>query len=123
MFERFTRRIFTIGEREVKNPHGLSEGKDDSQKTTSKIWEEAEARAIGDTRANRDLAYEIDALVNIILEFESFTILGSYEIHSANDEDHSDLIRRIDTFIKDINLLGSFREAFPAVRLHGSKYL
>ena len=112
-----------ISEREQNNPHGLSEGKDDSQKTTKKIWEEAEARAIGDTRANRDLAYEIDALVNIIFEFEAFTILGSYEIHSANDEDYSELIQRIDTFLKDINLLSSFREAFPAVRLHGSKYL
>ena len=123
MPERFVPHIYSIGEREVNNPHGLSEGKDDSETTTKKIWEEAEARAIADTRANRDLAYEIDALVNIIFEFEAFTILGSYEIHSANDEDYSDLIQSINTFLKDINLLSSFREAFPAVRLHGSKYL
>ena len=123
MRESYIPHIYSVSEREANNPHGLSAGEDDSEKTTKKIWEEAEARAIADTRANRDLAYEIDALVNIILEFEAFTILGSYEIHSANDEDHSDLIGRIDTFLKDIKLLRSFREAFPAVRIHGGKYL
>ena len=115
--------IYGVSERSASNPHGISQGEDDSEKTTRKIWEEAEARAIADTRANRNLAYEIDALVNIILEFEAFTILGSYEIHSSNDEDHSDLIQRIDSFLKDIKLLSSFREAFPAVRIHGAKYL
>ena len=108
---------------QILKARGLSQGEDDSETTTKKIWTEAEARAISDTRANRDLAYEIDALVNIILEFEAFTILGSYEIHSANDEDNSDLIQRIDTFVREIDILGSFREAFPAVRLHGMKQL
>ena len=123
MLRNYVPHIYSVSERSANNPHGISQGEDDSEKTTRKIWEEAEARAIADTRANRDLAYEIDALVNIILEFEAFTILGSYEIHSANDEDHSDLIQRIDSFLKDINLLSAFREAFPVVRLHGAKFL
>lgn len=109
--------------KQILKARGLSTGEDDSDETTKKIWTEAEARAISDTRANRELAYKIDALVNVILEFEAFTILGSYEIHSANDEDNSDLIERIDAFLTDINLLGSFREAFPAIRIHGTKYL
>ena len=79
MRESYIPHIYSVSEREANNPHGLSAGEDDSEKTTKKIWEEAEARAIADTRANRDLAYEIDALVNIMFEFEAFTILGSYE--------------------------------------------
>lgn len=122
MIRNIIQRIYGIGG-QISNLQGITQGEDDSETTTRKIWTEAEARAISNTRANRDLAYEIDALVNIILEFEAFTILGSYEIHTTNDEDYSDLIQRVGAFVADIDLLGSFREAFPAVRIHGSKYL
>ena len=122
MLQSFIPHRFSFAEQILK-ARGLSQGEDNSETTTKKIWTEAEARAISNTRANRDLAYEIDALVNIILEFEAFTILGSYEIHSANDEDNSDLIQRIDTFVREIDILGSFREAFPDVRIHGMKQL
>lgn len=111
-----------IAEQIIK-ARGISTGEDDSEKTTKKIWTEAEARAISDTRANREVAYEIDALVNIILEFEAFTILGSYKIHSSDDEKHSELIQNIDSLINDVNIIGAFREAFPGVRIHGGKYL
>lgn len=102
---------------------GLSSGEDDSETTTKKIWLEAEERAILDTRANRELAYTLDSLVNIILEFEAFSILGSYEIHSVDDEKHSELIHDINSFVDDISMMGAFREAFPDVRLHGAMYL
>ena len=104
-------------------PHGLSSGEDDSEETEKKIWKEALERAIADTRTNRELAYEIDALVNIILEFEAFSILGSYEIHSVDDERYSEIIKRITTFVDGISLMGSCREAFPPVRLHGYMHL
>jgi hypothetical protein len=111
-----------IAEKLLK-PHGLSSGEDDSEVTEKKIWKEAEERAILDTRANRELAYKLDALTNIILEFEAFSILGSYEIHSVDDEQHSKLIHDVNTFVDRISMMGSFREAFPPVRLHGYMHL
>ena len=104
-------------------PHGLSSGEDDSEETTKKIWTEALERAITNTRTNRELAAEIDALVNIILEFEAFSILGSYEIHSVDDEEHSEVVKGITSFVDGIKMMGSFREAFPPVRLHGYMHL
>jgi hypothetical protein len=111
-----------IAEKLLK-PQGLSSGEDDSKETTKKIWTEALERAIADTRTNRELAAEIDSLVNIILEFEAFSILGSYEIHSVDDEQHSETIKDITTFVDRISMMGSFREAFPSVRLHGYMHL
>lgn len=124
MSPNYLRHLYGIGAKnQITKVHGLTAGEDDSEVTTKKIWTEAEARAIDDTRANRELACKLDALVNIIFEFEAFTILGSFEIHGNNDEDCSDLIERVETFVSDIDLMATFREAFPGVRMHGVKYL
>ena len=121
--QNYVHNVFGIAAKKLLKPHGLSSGEEDSEETTKKIWTEALERAITDTRTNRELAWEIDSLVNIILEFEAFSILGSYEIHSVDDEQHAETIKNITSFVDDISLMGSFREAFPPVRLHGYMHL
>lgn len=107
---------------EVTAPRGVTSGEDDSPLTTKKIWKDAEIRAIEDNRANREKAYSIDALTSLIVKVQTFSILGSYEVHSADDEKHSDLVKRIEDWIVEFKMIKSFRESFPDIEKHGYAY-
>ncbi len=103
-------------------PRGITAGEDDSTTTEKKVWKDAEIRAIEDNRANRELACSIDALTSLILTVEKFSILGSYEIHSSDDEQHSETIKKIKDWVNEFGLLKSFRESFKDVKVHGVAY-
>lgn len=103
----------------IPQPRGITEGTDDSTITDKKVWTDAEARAIEDDRANRELAYSLDALTLLITRVQIFSILGSSQIHSSDDETHSDLVKRITDWFADLKILKSFREWFPDLTKHG----
>ena len=103
-------------------PRGITVGEDDSTTTEKKVWTDAEQRAIEDNRANRELACSIDALTSLILTVEKFSILGSYDVHSSDDENHSETIKKIKDWVKEFGLLKSFRESFKDVKVHGIAY-
>ena len=107
---------------EVTVPRGITAGEDDSSITTKKIWKDAEIRAIEDNRATREQACSIDALTSLILTVEKFSILGSYEVHSADDEKHSKLVKEISDWVHIFSVLKSFRESFKDVKVHGVSY-
>ena len=104
----------------IPQARGITEGTDDSTVTEKKVWTDAEARAIEDDRANRELAYSLDALTLLITRVQIFSILGSSQIHSSDDETHSDLVKRITDWFADLKILKSFREWFPDLVKHGS---
>lgn len=103
-------------------PRGITTGEDDSEITDKKIWKDAERRAIEDNRANRELAYSIDALTLLIVKVQTFSILGSCEVHSMDDEEYSDLVKEITDWVAVFGMLKSFRESFPDVQKHGFGY-
>lgn len=103
-------------------PQGITAGEDDSIITLKKVWTDAEKRLIEDNRANRELAYSIDTLTPLILAVEKFSILGSYDVHSMDDEVHSETIKKIKDWINEFGLLKSFRESFKDVKVHGVSY-
>ena len=112
---------FFIGSQGI-TPRGITAGEDDSSITSKKVWTDAEVRAIEDNRANRELAYSVDALTLLIVKVQTFSILGSCEVHSADDEKYSDLIKQITDWVLDFGMLRSFRESFPDVQRHGFGY-
>ena len=111
--------LFVGAQGVMPQARGITEGVDSSELTSKKIWKDAEARAIEDNSANRELAYSLDALTLLITRVQIFSILGSSQVHSADDETHSELVKEITDWLVDIKILKSFREWFPDLTKHG----
>lgn len=88
-------------------------------KPANKIFLEGELRAIPNTRRAREIAYSLDALVQLIISVQVYSILGNYDILSDNDTDNEVLIETIQDFVESTNIMQAFRKTFPDVKMHG----
>mgnify|MGYP001120649648 CR=1 FL=1 len=103
----------------IPQARGITEGTDDSAITEKKVWKDAEARAIEDNRENRELGYSLDALTLIITKVQTYSILGSFQVHSADDEKYSELVKEVSDWVTDTKILKTFRKWFPDIVKHG----
>jgi hypothetical protein len=102
---------------------GIVKGEDAGEETKKRIWTLAKERSIEDTTANRKLAYRIDALVRFIINIKRFSILKDYYLSSSDNDANEVLIKEIETFIREIKLMSSFRQVFTPLQIEGSGHL
>ena len=115
--------IISASTKDNEEDTGVISGQHDSSETTKKIWTAAQERQIEDTVHNRELAYDIDPLVQDITNIKRFSILKSYDITSIDDTKYKPLITSITDFIEDIKLMARFRQSFTSLQIHGSAHL
>jgi hypothetical protein len=108
---------------EKEEGSGIVKGEDASEETKKRIWTLAKERGIEDTTANRKLAYRIDALVRFIINIKRFSILKDYHLSSSDNDANEVLMKEIETFIREIKLMSSFRQVFTPLQIEGSGHL
>jgi hypothetical protein len=101
---------------------GVSSANAKDKITKKRIWLDSEMRMIEDTTVNREMAFEVDALTKLIINVQTYTILGKQKIESDDNIKHKELIKNIKQMLKDLDLISRLRSSMPNVKKHGSSY-
>lgn len=102
---------------------GTKSGDSKDRITKKRIWVDSEVRMIEDTYTNRAKAFEIDALVRLIISVQTYSILGKQKITSNDDNVHKQLLSDIKTKLFDnLDLIAVLRSSMPNLKKDGCAY-
>jgi hypothetical protein len=101
---------------------GISSAKTKDKITKKRIWKDSERRMIEDTTINREKAFDVDALTQLIVSVQTYTILGKSNITSNDNNKHKQLIEDINQMLTDLELIPRLRESIPGLKKQGSAF-
>jgi hypothetical protein len=101
---------------------GVAPGDYNDRMTKKRIWLDSEMRMIEDTYTNRNKAYEVDALARLIINVQTYTILGRPHLTSNDNNKYEPLLTAIKERFDALKLMPTLRGSIANLKKDGRVY-